>query len=347
MKSHNTGSPVYYNPWEYTEISSPGALVYLSIACTTHCNFACTFCSKKYKAKKHLDPGFLKQIIDQAVNLGLEKVELTGGEPFLYPWFRELTEYLSSRHISVFIVTNGSFITGETAAYLAAQNISVSISLSTLNEDAFNSSSGTRGQFSCVLSAVKLLKKAGFSHNRFPVCGIQSIASRQNLDEFRTLQDWAENQGCMFILNRPIPVGGMSCDDLITGEDLKNLLVKESNRADPVKVPFSLDSPCNRLKAGCYIDSEAMVYPCPSINSVAGSLHTQSLAQIWKESVLLDSCHHISDLLEGSCGRCEEKYRCYGCRAVAWASWGNLTGPDPGCFRFEPDSLYTRERIEP
>jgi MoaA/NifB/PqqE/SkfB family radical SAM enzyme len=345
VNSCDTGSPVSYNPWEYTEISSPGRLSYVSIACTTYCNFQCTFCSKKYKKKKHLDPGFLKQILNNAINLGLTKVELTGGEPLLYPWFREITEYLYQHHISVFIVTNGSFITEETAAYCAAKNISVSISLSTMNEDTFNNSTGTRGRFPQVLTAVKRLREAGLSNNRFPVLGVQSVAWRQNLDEFHSLREWAEEQGCMFILNRPIPVGGMSRKDLITGKELKALLSKGDKNKSGVKVPFSLDTPCNRLKAGCYIDSEALVYPCPSINVVAGSLYELSLARIWKESALLDNCRNIERLLEGSCGRCEEKGRCYGCRAVAYAYWGNLFGPDPGCFYFTPDSRYNTERL--
>lgn len=344
MKSCEAGSPVDYNPWEYTEIPAPGPLYYVSIACTTFCNFHCTFCSKKYKEKKHLDPDVLFRVLEEAVCLGLTKVELTGGEPLLYPWFREMSEYLFRRHISVFIVTNGSFITEETAAFLAAQNISVSLSLSTLDEDSFNNMTGTRDQFPGVLKAVKLLREAGFYHNRFPVLGIQNIASRQNLDEFQVLSDWAKEQGCMFILNRPIPVGGMSLEDMITGKELKDLFTKDKN-AVSVKVPFSLDSPCNRLKAGCYIDSDARVFPCPSIDVVAGSLYEQSLASIWNESVILDNCRNISGLLEGSCGMCEEKKRCYGCRAVAWACWGNLFGPDPGCFNYKQDSRYNPERL--
>jgi MoaA/NifB/PqqE/SkfB family radical SAM enzyme len=333
MKKYDT---VDYNPWEHTDIPAPGALAYVSIACTTCCNFDCTFCSKKYKKKKHLDPGFLLHILNQAIGLGLTKVELTGGEPLLYPWFREITDYLFNHHISVVMTTNGSLITEETAAYLAARNVSVSISLSTLDEETFNQRTGTSGQLPLVLSAVALLRKAGFSHNRFPVLGIQSIATRENLDEFQEIREWAENQGCMFILNRPIPVGGLSPDNLITGGELKHLLAGGINSL-PVNVPFSLDSPCNRLKTGCYIDSNAIVYPCPAIDIEAGSLHEQSLAAIWHESTLLKNCRNISVLLEGACGRCEEKVRCYGCRAVAWAARGNLYAPDPGCFRYEQE----------
>jgi len=35
------------NPWEYTELEYPGQLAYLTVSCTTRCNFACVYCSKK------------------------------------------------------------------------------------------------------------------------------------------------------------------------------------------------------------------------------------------------------------------------------------------------------------
>jgi MoaA/NifB/PqqE/SkfB family radical SAM enzyme len=323
------------NIWEYTDLFPDDKLRYLSIACTSFCNFNCAFCSKKYVSPQHLDPALLVNTLRQAFDLGLEKVELTGGEPFLYPSFWDITDLLFRQHITILIVSNGSLIDEKTAERLAGYQACVSISLSTLDGQQFDRLSGTTGLFETVKQSVSHLRKAGFSPDKKPLLGIQSVATRNTLYEIERIRRWAYDRGCMFILNRPIPVGGLSHDEVISPGQLKALLDAACDKADEATVPFSLDSPCNRLKAGCYIDPWGLVHPCPSIDIVCGSLHELPLSDIWKNSEVLSLCRHIDEHLEGACGSCSEKHRCYGCRAVAWASTGRLTAADPGCFRAE------------
>jgi MoaA/NifB/PqqE/SkfB family radical SAM enzyme len=331
------------NPWEYTDIFPDNKLRYLSIACTHFCNFNCTFCSKKYVAAKHLNPNFLSDTLEEAFDLGLTKVELTGGEPLLYPAFWDITALLARHDITILIVTNGSLIDAGTAERLAAIGSCVSISLSTLEEEKFNRLSGTNGAFDAVRKSVSHLQKAGFSPDKKPLMGIQSIATRDTFDEIDRLRQWAEDQGCMFILNRPIPLGGLSYDEMVSPGQLKLLLDAECEEGCEAAVPFSLDSPCNRLKAGCYLDASGLIHPCPAIDIVCGSLHERSLSDIWKNSEVLSLCRHIENHLEGACGTCGERYRCYGCRAVAWAATGRLTAADPGCFRVCAADRYKKD----
>lgn len=320
-----------YNPWEYTPSGEKGELLYLSVAVTTTCNFRCSFCSKAGQEPLHLDSKLLYSVLQEAIELGLTKVEFTGGEPLLYPGILDLIEDLRGQGITTLLVTNGSTICQSTAERLARAEAMVAVSLSTLNAQKFDDLTGTKSQFPRVLNAVHLLRRAGFGNKRVPLLAVQSVASRETVDEIPALQEWAEVRGCLFILNRPIPVGAMDMSSLISPEVLKELLGPQA------RVPFSLDSPCNRLSVGCYIGSDAIIRPCPCIDIHAGSLYEETLTSIWENSPVMIENRDIHARLQGNCRLCEENTRCYGCRGMAYAVFGDITAPDPGCFRFKND----------
>lgn len=327
------------NIWDFTPLNQEENLAYLSIALTTRCNLNCVYCSKKDRKVKDIDNGLLKRVLKEAIDLGLTKVEFTGGEVFLYPYFWEIIPWLREKDVTVLIVTNGTLIDREVAIKLADSGVGVSVSLSTLQSERFDKLSQTKGMLSAVFDSLNMLRSAGYHPGKTPLLSVQSIASRQTMDELPELRTFAYQQGCLFIVNRAIPVGGMKAENVPGPADLKSFLDQEPGVASAL-VPFSGNTPCNRLKAGCYIGSDALVRPCPSIELIAGDLSEQSITTIWNNSPLLQQSRNITQYLEGACGTCSENVRCYGCRAVAHTTWGNLTGPDPGCFRFSPDAIY-------
>lgn len=331
------------NPWEYTELEFPGQLAYLTVSCTTRCNFKCVFCSKKDLAVTDLDYGMLKKNLSESLLLGLRKVELTGGEALLYPHFWEVVDYLSENDVMVQLVTNGSLIDRELAGKLAAARINVAISLTTLDPEEFFYLSGGQGEHRTIVETLEHLKASGYRADNYPMFAIHSLGSRENFNELDRLRTFAAQKGCGFVLNRAIPVGGLQADNVPSTTDLKLFLNKEPGDY-PTSVPFSGDTPCNRLKAGCYIGSDAKVRPCSSIDIEVGDLCKESITTIWRESEILERCRTIDNHLEGSCGTCPERSRCYGCRAVAYATWGSLTAPDPGCFRFSEDAQFNAQQ---
>ncbi len=316
------------NPWEYTVPGQGQELQYLSIGLTAACNFRCTFCSKADSAKEQWDPILLRKVLREARELGLQKVEFTGGEPLLFPGIVDLIVELKDRGITSLVVTNGSLIEREIAARLARAEAMIAVSLTTLQEEKFNKMTGTRGEFPRVLEGIEMLRTAGLGRAKPPLLAVQAVASRDNIEEIPRLEQWAAEQEALFILNRPIPVGAMDQEALISPRELQDLL------GPGARVPFSLDSPCNRLRTGCYIGSDGLVRPCPCIDLDAGSVREQSLTAIWEGSSVLKVSRNINSLLQGSCGQCAEKNRCYGCRAVAYAVFKKLGAPDPGCFRY-------------
>lgn len=326
------------NPWEYTELEYPGQLAYLTVSCTTRCNFNCVYCSKQEYEVTELEYELLTKALADSLHLGLRKVELTGGEALLYPHFWDIVKYLRENHVMVQLVTNGSLITSEIAGKLADARINVAISLSTLEAEKYTYLSGGQGEHQAVVKTLEQLRSAGYHADRYPMFAVHALGSRENFVELDDLRRFAAQKGCGFVLNRAIPVGGLQADNVPATVDLKRFLDRESGD-QPATIPFSGNTPCNRLKAGCYIGSDAKVRPCSSLDIEVGDLHEKSIIEIWQESETLERCRTIDQHLEGPCGTCPERTRCYGCRAVAYATWGSLTAPDPGCFRFTENTL--------
>jgi len=69
-----------------------------------------------------------------------------------------------------------------------------------------------------------------------------------------------------------------------------------------------------------------------------GNVREQPFMDIWHTSPVLAELRDRERLAEG-CGSCENRYICGGCRARAWAYFGDLTAPDPGC-------IHNRDRWE-
>ncbi len=87
------------------------ALRDLTLEITRKCPMNCKLCSSN--GGEPCDPEFsldeLKGIIDQAKDLGVTEVSLSGGEPLTCPFLGELCKYISDFGIDAFIFTSGNW----------------------------------------------------------------------------------------------------------------------------------------------------------------------------------------------------------------------------------------------
>ncbi|WP_407357160.1 radical SAM protein [Methanolobus sp. WCC5] len=87
------------------------ALRDLTLEITRKCPMSCKLCSSN--GGEPYDPEFtfeeLKEIVDQAKELGVAEISLSGGEPFTCPFLSDLCRYISDLDIDVFIFTSGNY----------------------------------------------------------------------------------------------------------------------------------------------------------------------------------------------------------------------------------------------
>jgi SynChlorMet cassette radical SAM/SPASM protein ScmF len=103
---------------------------------TKGCNLRCRHCwvgpgyQTEGKTFPALDLGLFKKIIEQAIPMGLTRVKLTGGEPFLHPQINEILDFVKIKDLGLSVETNGVLCTPELAKKMAAgKGAFVSVSL--------------------------------------------------------------------------------------------------------------------------------------------------------------------------------------------------------------------------
>jgi radical SAM protein with 4Fe4S-binding SPASM domain len=105
----------------------------------------------------------------------------------------------------------------------------------------------------------------------------------------------------------------------------------QRHRSDSLRyVPRGL----NDSRASVFITEAGEVYPSRFLPLSGGNVTTQSLAEIYRNSVLLSSVRD-SSRLKGKCGRCTMCQICGGSRARAYAVTGDLFAEEP-CCAYEP-----------
>ncbi len=88
---------------------------------------------------------------------------------------------------------------------------------------------------------------------------------------------------------------------------------------------------CGAGRLYCSLSPQGDVHPCVFLPLNVGNLKNQKFSDVWLTSSLFHSLRNRGNL-KGSCGRCDFKFICGGCRARSAAYHnGDFLSGDPGC----------------
>src|SRR3989338_3689587 len=94
------------DPWYNTEETGEDTLDYMSIALLGACNMKCIFCYVDGNRPGMWKPDELEPIFEEAQDLGMRKIQLSGGEPLIYPHLESVLENLSGLEVDILLATN-------------------------------------------------------------------------------------------------------------------------------------------------------------------------------------------------------------------------------------------------
>src|SRR5579859_7059925 len=123
----------------------------LRISVTDRCNFRCVYCMPEegmqwLKRDTILSFDEIERISRIGIELGVEEVRLTGGEPTLRPGLPELVERLARLPLRSLSLTTNGFLLKTMAADLARAGLKrINVSLDTLQHDRFHQIARRRG----------------------------------------------------------------------------------------------------------------------------------------------------------------------------------------------------------
>ncbi|MEO0575621.1 MAG: GTP 3',8-cyclase MoaA [Pseudomonadota bacterium] len=144
----------------------------LRISVVDQCNFRCPYCMPENEFNddyqfltraQRLTHDEIVRLATLAVDLGVTKLRLTGGEPLLDKRLPDLVRRLAALPIDdLAMTTNGMLLPGKAEALAEAGLHRITLSLDSIDPDVFAQMSGGRGTLSGVIEGIAAAEAAGF-----------------------------------------------------------------------------------------------------------------------------------------------------------------------------------------
>lgn len=148
---------------------------YLRLSITDLCNYRCIYCmdSEGIKKREHSDILNIEELLNIskiAVDCGINKIRLTGGEPLVREGLLQLCEGIKAIDglEELVLTTNGANLSGMAKDLKSAGVDRLNISLDTLNEDKFKKITRI-GSLKDVLKGIEEADNVGFMNTKINV----------------------------------------------------------------------------------------------------------------------------------------------------------------------------------
>ena len=183
---------------------------YFMISLTDECNLRCKMCgcletAQKYKGRE-LTTHEIKDLINQMEKwANSAEVTFSGGEPFVRKDILDLIGYVSSKHLTLSINTNGTLINKEIADKLASYPV-YHLNFSLDGDSAeINDSVRGKGSFLKVLQSIELLNEAKIRHkSSYPVISLNFTIMKQNIGGIANIIPLAKQYKVQNVFFQPV-----------------------------------------------------------------------------------------------------------------------------------------------
>lgn len=318
---------------------------------TLQCNMSCRHCGSN--ATRQDRPNSLslaewKGVVDELQKVGTRHITLSGGEPFLYPHYRELITYIIGKGIKGSFISNGLCITEKDIIFLKEAGVShLAVSLDG-NEKVHDYIRQTKGSFKKILELFAVCNKHNFVI--FPVTSVNKLNYEIREEILAILLEHKVKNWQVQIVNSFGRAGTFRDEMLISPEQYVTLCEdisrwQKENKgkifiatADSIGYCHPLtdemlgDFQWEGCNAGMYvvgIESDGGVKGCLSLQDkkfYAGNVRERKLSEIWND----DNCFAYTRLydaskMEGQCAKCAAASQCKaGCLGMAYSVTGSI-----------------------
>lgn len=315
-----------------------------SFELTPLCNLDCKMCyvhltTEQMQGRKLLSVDQWKSLMTQAVNAGMMRAKLTGGECLTYPGFDELYLHLHSMGVNIDVLTNGILLDEKRIEFFKKHPPrGIQVTLYGSSEDAYEKVTGKR-EFSNVYNHVRAAAEA-----ELPI----SLAITPNgfmLADSEKIVDIAQRLKVPYTINaslfEPRQETGRSGQKIDAPLDIyidmfkRQLSYLGESEPAPMKdeelpMPGNSEKPqigirCAAGRGMFEIDWKGRMYGCSSLRSLYEDPLDSSFAKAW------ESIHRraLNYAIPSECGDCVYSSVCVTCPAAH-----EQNGSSAHCNRF-------------
>jgi MoaA/NifB/PqqE/SkfB family radical SAM enzyme len=305
---------------------------------TYRCNNNCRHCWLRISAdakEKDNELSFeeIKDIVNQARQLGTRVWFISGGEPMLRPDFAEIFDYITNRCVSYSLNTNGTLITPQIAQLLKKKGTKM-VALYGATAQTHDHITRNPGSFEATMRGFTYLKEAGAGFI------VQLIPMQDNYHQFDKMIELAQALSRHYRIGAPWLYLSAYWDVKVNAEIKRQRLAPEEVIAlDKPDVSYEenmeRETGCNagisgsdRIFAACitnrrdfHIDSYGAMSFCSFIkdSKLRYSLRKGSVEEGWEKFIpsLADKVCGNKEYLEG-CAACANRKNCRWCPVYAY-----------------------------
>lgn len=313
---------------------------------TERCNLNCNMCIRGKQAGSDINLDQLRQLM-QSDAFSAFDVVLTGGEPTLYPHFREVVDITCRHAKTVTVTSNGTIDSWMDGNILQHDNLLFQISID--GDEPTHEAIRGSGTFQAAMRTIERLNRQGYRYS------IASVVSKKNvqtmvslsriLAELPNMQHWK--------ISYEMPFGSCGADDMMTASEwnsfVEEIILTARCRLKVKKIfPFDLYdnvlskgqnrkercSNCGCVRDKLYVYPDFNVYPCTCLtNFCIGNLLEYSLEEILSSKAAEPFCNYQvrGDSICFSCPYLD--YCNGGCIGMSYHRFGVLGMGDVRCPR--------------
>ncbi len=228
------------------------AISYLRVSVTDRCDFRCVYCMSEAMTflpkRELLTLEELDRLCTKFVEMGVEKLRITGGEPLvrrgIMTFFEGMGRHLESGALKeLTLTTNGSQLRKHAQALHDCGVRRVNVSLDTLDADKFKAV--TRwGRLAQVLDGIEAAREAGLRVK------INTVALKGfNEEELFTLTEWCARDGHDLTFIEVMPMGDLGNEDRVDQYwSLNDLRARLEERYSLVDTPERSGGPARYVR---------------------------------------------------------------------------------------------------
>ena len=204
----------------------------LRISVTDRCNFRCRYCmprevfGKDFPFLERAEIMSFKEIDRLAgifIDLGVEKIRLTGGEPLLRKNLPDLISMLSMRGVEIAMTTNGVLLPRYAPALSAAGLDRVTVSLDAIDESTFAAITDSGHTVASVIAGIEAAESVGLG----PIKINTVVKKNSNEDEILDLVERFSSRDIAIRFIEYMDVGttnGWSMEEVVTAEEIRSII---------------------------------------------------------------------------------------------------------------------------
>lgn len=295
----------------------------IHIEVANECNERCVHCYIPHELKtKVIDANLFYKIVDEARDLNILNVTISGGEPLIHREFLAFLARCRELDFSVNVLTNLTLLTDEMVVEMKKNPLlSVQTSIYSMDPAVHDSITQVKGSFEKTKNSLLKLLSEGI-----PV-QISCPIMKQNKDTFRDVIEWGREHNVDVAVDYVIfaaydhsncnLVNRLSLDEVEVAFDKQITIEHAKELKEKAKEKYALkptDPICTVCRYYFCVSAEGDVFPCVGWQSKKiGNLKENTIKDIWETSKDVQELRCITRNSFPKCLDCDDRGYCNIC----------------------------------